>query len=217
VFASSKGAYGSARGRHGHPDYEPLSEDDPCFPVQLYDHAKLFCEGLGTTYRETGGPEFVALRFATIYGPGKLARHGPMALASRLIEDSLAGRSVVIASGGDQKDEYIYVRDVAGALVAAALKPSPTRFSLYNAGSGRSGRLHSTAELAEAVRSIVPWSDIQVGPGLDPMGLGIAYYFLFDSSRARDDLRFEASYDLDSGIRDYVRVMETLGISETVG
>ncbi len=213
VFASSKGVYGSPRGRHEHPTYEPLTEEDPCFPAQLYDHTKLFCEGLGRTYRDTGGPEFVALRFATIYGPGKLARHGPMALASRLIEDSLAGRSVTLDQGGEQKDEFIYVRDVASALVTAALHDSPTRFPLYNIGTGR---LYSTEELAETVRSNVPWSDINIGPGLDPMGLGISYYFLFDGSRARSDLGFQARYDLDSGIRDYVRAMETLGVTGAV-
>ncbi len=212
VFASTKGVYGGARGRHGYPAYEPLSEEDPCFPAVLYDHSKLFCEGLGRTYRETGGPEFVALRFATIYGPGKLTRHGPMALASRLIEDSLAGRGVTVAAGGEEKDEYIYVRDVAEALVTAALHKSLTSFPVYNIGTGR---LHSTAELAESVRSILPWSDITIGPGLDPMGLGISYYFLYDGSRARRDLGFEARYDLESGIRDYVRVMETLSRAAT--
>jgi UDP-glucose 4-epimerase len=121
---------------------------------------------------------------------------------------------VRIPTGADEKDEYIYVQDVASALLAAALKSSPTAFGLYNAGSGD---LRSTAELAAIVRSVVPSSDIEIGPGLDPMGLGIPYYFVFDSSRARIDLGFEAEWDLESGVRDYVRVMETLKLPEAVG
>jgi UDP-glucose 4-epimerase len=205
VLTSSKGAYGAVEAHHGYPDYEPLCEQARVAPVTVYDHAKLASEGLGNNYAATGGPEFVALRFANIYGPGKLARHGPMSLVSGLIENAFAGRPTRIERGGDERDDQLYVRDVGDAIALAALAPGPLAHQLYNVGTGRGPTL---AEVAAAVRAHLPGADIAVGPGLDPMGLGLAYYSIFDCARAARELGFTARYDLDAGIADYLQRLE---------
>jgi UDP-glucose 4-epimerase len=205
AFTSSKGAYGAIEGAHGHPGYAPLAEDAPLRPVSIYDHAKVASEGLGLNYAADGGPAFVALRFANIYGPGKLARHGPMSLVSRLIEDAWAGRPTRIAHGAQQRDDQVYVRDVGEAIALAALAPGLPRAAIYNVASGEAPTL---AEIADAVRAAVPGADIEVGPGLDPMGLGVPYYCVLDQTRARRELGFAARYDLRSGIADYLQGLE---------
>jgi len=201
AFTSSKGAYGAVVGPHGHPAYESLREDAPVRPVTVYDHAKVASEGLGLNYARGGGPEFVALRFANIYGPGKLARHGPMSLVSRLIEDAAAGRPTRIAQGGDQRDDQVYVRDAGEAIALAALKEDLPAAAVYNVASGEAPALR---DLGEIVRAVVPGADIEIGPGLDPMGLGIPYYSVLDRTRARAELGFSARFDLRAGIADYV-------------
>jgi UDP-glucose 4-epimerase len=205
VFTSSKGAYGAVEAHHGHPDYVPLPETARVRPVTVYDHAKVASEGLGDNYAATGGPEFVALRFAAIYGPGKLARHGPMSLVSGLIESAWAGRPTRIEHGADERDDQLYVRDVGEAIALAALHPEPLPHTLYNVGTGRGPSL---GEVAAAVRARVPGAEIEIGPGLDPMGVGVAYYSVFDGERARRDLGFQAEYDLDAGIADYLQRLE---------
>ena len=52
---------------------------------------KVGCEELGRYYRETYGIEFIALRFVSIYGPGKEARHGPLSFYGQLIEKAREG------------------------------------------------------------------------------------------------------------------------------
>jgi UDP-glucose 4-epimerase len=208
VFTSSKGAYGEVVGRHAHPHYEPLTEDGPLRPVSVYDYLKVASEGLGANWT---GLDFAALRFGTIYGPGKLARHGPMSLASRLVEEPLAGSRVALQAGGDQKDDLIYVRDVGEAIVAAALHARPFEHAVYNIGTGRAVTLD---DLARAVRSELPSAEIEVGPGLDPMGMGISYYGVLDCSRAAGELGWRARFDLDEGVRDYIAQMRRLGFAE---
>jgi UDP-glucose 4-epimerase len=207
AFTSSKGAYGAVEGDHGHPRYVPLPEDAPVRPVSVYDHAKVASEGLGLNVARGGGPQFVALRFANIYGPGKLARHGPMSLVSRLIEDAWAGRATRVARGADQRDDQVYVRDVGEAIALAALADGLPAAALYNVASGEAPSLR---EIAEAVRAAVPGADIEIGPGLDPMQAGAPYYCVLDQRRARAELGFAARYDLRAGIADYLQRLETV-------
>src|SRR5215813_6944712 len=86
VFTSSKAAYGEITGEYAPPACKLLREDLPTRPVDLYGSIKVCCEELGRYYRETYGIEFIALRFVSIYGPGKEARHGPLSFYGQLIE-----------------------------------------------------------------------------------------------------------------------------------
>ena len=200
VFTSSKGAYGEVVGEYAHPSYVPLHEDARCHPVTVYDHAKLASEGLGANYARSGGPEFAALRFATIYGPDKVGRHGPMSTLSAIVEDAVAGRPVRLAQGGDQGDDCLYVRTAADAIARIAVHAAPLQSNVYNIGSGRAVPL---AEFCATVREIVADADIEVGPGLDPMGFGVAYYSAFDCSRAIDEFGYQPA-TLRSGVQDFV-------------
>ncbi len=95
-------------------------------------------------------------------------------------------------------------RDAAAATVAAAVHDEPLPHSIYNIGSGEARSLYHHAEL---VRSLVPNADIEIGPGLDPMGFGVSYYTALDSTRARDDFGFEAP-PLAVALKDYVRSLQ---------
>jgi UDP-glucose 4-epimerase len=175
--------------------------------VSIYDHAKVASEGLGRNYAAGGGPQFVALRFANIYGPGKLARHGPMSLVSGLIENAWAGRPTRIQQGAEQRDDQVYVRDVGEAIALAALTDELPEAAVYNVASGEAPAL---AEIADAVRDAVPGADIEIGPGLDPMQAGAPYYSVLDQTLARRELGFVARYDLRAGIADYLRLLECM-------
>ena len=99
VYTSSKAVYGEINGAEGPPNYKPLREDYRKIPADLYGSMKVGCEELGRYYRETYGIEFIALRFVSIYGPGKEARHGPLSFYGQLIEKAREGAKWVIPAG----------------------------------------------------------------------------------------------------------------------
>jgi UDP-glucose 4-epimerase len=209
VFSSSRAVYGNTPTGVGQPGYRPLDEEHPKRPIKAYDVTKLAAEQLGQVYRDAFGMEFAALRFAGIYGPGKQARHGKMSLRSRLVEDPVRGKPVRVAHGGDQLDDMIYVDDVAEALVQAVLAKRLS-FGAYNVASGKGQTIR---QFADAVKAAVPGADIEVGPGLNPLGFDVHYYAIFDISRARNDFGFEPRFDLESGVRDYVERLRSLAFS----
>jgi UDP-glucose 4-epimerase len=209
VFTSTRGVYGALDGLAAHPTYQPVGEDHPLRPVQVYDVCKVASEGMGRNYARLHGIEFVALRFATIFGPGKTLRHRNYAVLSQVIEGPLRNEPVRIPQGGDQKDDMIYVEDVADSIVAATFHPQP-HFTEYNISTGIGSRL---GDLAAAVRHAVPTADIEIGPGLDFMGWGINYCGILDNRRAREDLGWAPRFDLVSAVQDYADRMIRLDLS----
>ncbi len=213
VYTSSRAAYGHIDGRAAHPHYEPITEAHPQRPRRVYDVCKVASEGMGRNYAQARGLQFVALRFAQIFGPGKLSRHESLGIMSRLIENPMAGHPVRIPHGGDQRDDVIYVDDAAEAIVVAALHTNP-HYDAYNISRGVGTTLN---DFADAVRAVVPEADIEIGPGLDYHGLGVVcYYGVMDNQRAREDLGFSPRYDLAAGVAHYVDAMHDLGLEPVV-
>lgn len=206
VFTSSRGVYGQQTGEYAHPMYRPIHEDDPLRPPRVYDVCKVAAEGMGRNYAAMHGIEFVALRFSTIYGPGKTLRHKNYGIISEIIERGLRGEPVRVAAGGDQKDDLLYVEDVAEAIVAAALHPKPGH-DTYNISTGVGVTLN---DLADAIRVLRPDADIQVGPGLNYMGFAVNYAGVMDNGRATESLGFTPRFDLKAAVQDYA---ERLGLS----
>lgn len=208
VFTSSKGVYGEVKDEYAHPTYHPLPEEYLGRPDSVYGIAKLTSEVMGLNYHRGYGLDFIALRFASIYGPGKLSRHGSFSLHSKLIENAISGKPTRIPQGADQKDDMVYVKDVAQGIVKA-LKADHVRYGVFNIGTGVGRTL---VDMAQVVKEFFPNADIQIGPGLDYMGIGISGYSVLDITRAREQLGYQPQFDLRAGVADYLTVMDRFGI-----
>ncbi len=202
VYTSSRGYYGETPRGVGEPGYVPVAEDYVPRPHTVYDVSKNASEGMGRNFARVYGLEFAALRFAGIYGPGKMARHSFTSLRSRLVEDPFAGKPVHLPDGGDQLDDMIYVDDIAEAIVLATLAPK-LGYDAYNVASGEG---HTLREFAAAVRAEIPGAQLEIGPGT--RGYGPHHnYAIFDITRATTDLGWRPRFSIAAGVRDYVATL----------
>ncbi len=208
VAASSKAVYSDAAGDYAHPTYKPITEDYPKFAPNctLYGASKLFCERYGTNFTQKYGVDVVFLRFASTFSPGKQAGHGPLASVSRIVDNAIQGKPTVIPKGGDQKEDFVYSKDVANALVLASFA-GPLEHHVFHIGSGQG---HTLVDVANIVRKLFPGASIEIGPGLDFLGIGIKAHFIFDISRARKELGYEPQYSLEAAIKDYIDTVRDL-------
>ncbi|MBJ7609895.1 MAG: NAD-dependent epimerase/dehydratase family protein [Candidatus Dormibacteraeota bacterium] len=127
VFASSGGAL------YGDTDELPTPEGHPCVPASAYGAAKLAGESYGNVFAQVHGLEFVALRFANVYGP-RQDPHGEAGVVAIFAERLLDRRDAVINGDGGQTRDYVHVDDV----VAANLRAAETdNLGAYNIGTGR--------------------------------------------------------------------------------
>jgi UDP-glucose 4-epimerase len=207
VFTSSKAAYGEILGEYAPPVCKPVREDYPKHPADMYGTVKVCCEEVGKYYRETYGIEFIALRYVTIYAPGKEVRHGPLSFYGQLIERARRGEEWKIAEGGDQLNDAVYVGDVARSIYLA-LKADTPRLFAFNIGTGKAW---TPRDFLDAAGKIFPRHRIQLGPGPSKLGRSKQSYCVFDISAARQELAYEPAFDVDRGVRDYVRTLDRLG------
>jgi len=207
VFTSSKAAYGEISGEYAPPTCKPVREDHPRRPADLYGSIKVCCEELGRYYRETYSIEFIALRFVSIYGPGKEARHGPLSFYGQLIEKARSGEQWQIPQGGDQLNDAVYVGDVARSIYLALKAPAPMERTL-NIGTGRAA---TPREFLNAAAKLFPQHKIELGPGPSKLGRSKQSYCVFDISAAEKSIGYEPAYDVERGVRDYVATLDRLG------
>lgn len=199
VFTSSKAAIGSVDSKYTHPNYLLVGEDIATHPNDVYGATKLASEILGTRLAAEFGVELVILRLASTYGPGKTVRHGKVGILSKIIEGAYRGEPIRIDSGADQRNDFLYCKDISQAVIKS-LETQVDGVSLFHIGSGR---IASLGDFVESVKYHIQGADIEIGEGLD-YGGGVGQYFLMDITKARDGLGYAPEYDIDNGIADYV-------------
>lgn len=131
VFVSSGGTV------YGVPTAIPIPEDAATNPISAYGINKLMVEKYLQLYASLGGSQAVTLRVANPYGPfqSPFRRQG---LVAALIETVLAGRPVEIWGDGQVVRDYLYVGDLAEAMLAAGLYEGPEPVLNVGSGVGRS-------------------------------------------------------------------------------
>ena len=127
VFSSTGGAI------YGEQDVFPATESHPQRPLSPYGCAKAACELYLGYYQAQYGLEYVALRYANVYGP-RQNPHGEAGVVAIFCEKLLAGAASTIYGDGLQTRDFVYVGDVARANVLAL--ESSVRGEAINIGTG---------------------------------------------------------------------------------
>src|SRR5215207_1077525 len=138
------------------PNREPMPKD----PESPYGIAKLSAELYLAAYGRLYGIDTVALRYANVYGP-RQDPHGEAGVVAIFCNRILDGRPLTVFGDGRQTRDYVFVKDVARANLAAAEWPLPPRGELdaraFNVGTGVETSVLTLAEsLARAAGSASP-------------------------------------------------------------
>jgi UDP-glucose 4-epimerase len=186
VFASTGGAiYGEGNGLQ-----LPLSEDAECKPDAPYGQSKLTAEGYLGLYRRMYDLNSVAMRLGNVYGP-RQDPHGEAGVVAIFCNALNSGATPRVFGNGEQTRDYVYVGDVAAAMIAAADTNLPGPF---NVGTGIET---SVLELGSRLGEI---AGTPFEPELAPPRPGEVQRISIDSSRAGDELGWSAGTSLPDGL-----------------
>jgi dTDP-L-rhamnose 4-epimerase len=175
----------------------PTTEDkipqlSSVYALSKYDQERL-CLITGRTY----GIPSVALRFFNVYGTRQALSNpytGVLAIfASRLLNDN----PPLVYEDGNQKRDFINVRDIALACVLAAESPNADG-NVLNIGSGHA---YTIKEIAERLAAVLGRKDIKPKITSNYRAGDIRHCFA-GIDKARDLLGFSPTVDLESGLQE---------------
>jgi ADP-L-glycero-D-manno-heptose 6-epimerase len=190
VYASSAATYGAAT--------EASVESTGAAPANVYAFSKVIMDNIATrAAAESPDWIIVGLRYFNVYGPREAHKGVPASMVYHLSRQIKAGQRPRIFKHGEQKRDFVYVKDIVdGSIRALEAKES----GIYNLGTGQ----------ARSFNELVDVLNRSLGTDLKPDYIENphAHYQNFtqaDLTRVRDSLGYEPKYPLETGVADYMR------------
>lgn len=193
LFASSAATFGDV-------DTFPIVEDTPQRPTSPYGITKMVSEHYLRFFKAERGLDFTALRYGNVYGP-RQDPNGEAGVIAIFIGKFLHRAGVRIDWDGDQTRDYVYVKDVAAANLAALDKGSG---NCYCIGTG------VKTSVNDIYRSLTEISGFDAPVTNAPRRPGDAREVLYNPSLAQRDLGWKATYKLIDGMRETYEYFQRL-------
>jgi dTDP-L-rhamnose 4-epimerase len=137
-----------ARGEWDFPDAEPLpfaaANTEPR-PTSVYGATKLAQEHILESWALAFGAKLTICRLQNVYGPGQSLINpytGILSLFARLARE---GKSIPLYEDGLMQRDFVYIDDIAGALLAA-IDAAPAGTKRFDVGSGRTATIGRVAD-----------------------------------------------------------------------
>ncbi|MEV0826701.1 NAD-dependent epimerase/dehydratase family protein [Nonomuraea rubra] len=177
--------------------YAGIEEDAPADPRNAYATSKLAQEHLAANWaRETGGTA-VALRYHNVYGP-RMPQDTPYSGVAAIFRSALeAGRAPRVFEDGAQLRDFVHVRDVACANVAALRGGRPGLLAAYNIASGQP---RSVGDMAVALATHCGGPEPVITGGYR---LGDVRHIVAAPHKAGSELGFHARIGFDEGMKEF--------------
>lgn len=118
VYASSAAVYGNGPESLVKQGLEaPFKEADGGMPNNIYGFSKWVMENLARTYE--GKLKVVGLRYFNVFGPRETFKGAAASMTYQLFLQMKAGKKPRIFKYGEQKRDFVYVKDVVEATIRA--------------------------------------------------------------------------------------------------
>lgn len=151
VFVSSGGVV------YGEPEDRPTLETAPKAPLSPYGVTKLVGEQYLYYYHRVHGLDYVALRYANVYGPRQDPR-GEAGVVAIFSERIGRGEALTVYGDGEQTRDYVDVRSVVAANLVAGSADLPPAERLddrgFNVGTAVETSVVGLARLLEAASGL---------------------------------------------------------------
>jgi ADP-L-glycero-D-manno-heptose 6-epimerase len=189
IYASSASTYGAVT--------QASVESDGAAPSNAYSFSKAIMDNIARrAAAESTGWTIIGLRYFNVYGPREAHKGVPASMVYHLAQQMKADQRPRIFKHGDQRRDFVYVKDaVEGSIRAFDAQTS----GIYNLGSGQA---RSFNELVDVLNKCL-------GTNFQPDYIDNphAHYQNFtqaDLTNARSALGYDPRFPLEDGVRDYM-------------
>lgn len=193
LFSSSSAIYGDS------PEL-PKTEDMEPAPKSPYAEHKLLGEHALAEAAERSGLESVSLRYFNVFGPRQdpsSPYSGVISLFARWLKE---GTPPMFFGNGEQTRDFIYVKDVVKANLAAGQAALAQPARIMNIACGKRVNI---LELWDTMCRVGGFTGGE--PNFQEERIGDVRHSLADIQRAQEELGFQPDFDLEDGLRRTIR------------
>ncbi|WP_226037322.1 NAD-dependent epimerase/dehydratase family protein [Aquibacillus saliphilus] len=184
IFSSSAAIYGE-------PVYLPIDENHPQDPLSFYGISKRTAENYIATYCGINKINYTILRYSNVYGPAPIENNGEGNVISIFLQQMLDGESPTIFGNGDQTRDFIYVKDIAAANLAAIEHGNNQIFNISTNTQTSLNELVTLLNklLAKVIKPVY----------LENRNADVKHSYLMNE-KATEQLKFKPIYSLEQGL-----------------
>ena len=186
IFASTAAAYGDVT-----EDRLPIREEENLAPMSFYGLTKVAVEKYLKLYHDLYGLDYVALRFANVYGErqGDTGEGGVISIfAKRIAKD----QGITVFGDGKQTRDFIYAGDIAAGIIAAMTTDKAN--AVYNLSN------QTETSLLELIELMAKASGKTVEPAFAAPREGDINRSMLCNEAAVQNLNWQPQMDLAEGL-----------------
>src|SRR5438309_4292111 len=189
IYASSASTYGAVT--------QASVESNGAAPANVYSFSKVIMDNIARrAAAESPDWIIIGLRYFNVYGPREAHKGVPASMVYHLAQQMKAGQRPRIFKHGEQKRDFVYVKDaVEGSILALEAKES----GIYNLGSGQARSFNELVDVLNKCLGTKFQPDYIENPH--------AHYQNFteaDLDKVRSALGYQPQFSLERGVADYV-------------
>jgi ADP-L-glycero-D-manno-heptose 6-epimerase len=189
IYASSASIYGSAS--------EASVESNGAAPANIYAFSKAIMDNIAIREaKESPDWTIIGLRYFNVYGPREAHKGVPASMVYHLAQQMKAGQRPRIFKHGEQKRDFVYVKDVVEGSILAL---EPRGSGIYNLGCGQARSFNELVDILNKCLGTKFVADYIDNPH--------AHYQNFteaDLDKVRSALGYQPQFPLEAGVKDYV-------------
>ena len=189
VFSSSASVYGDAL-------EVPMTEEHPFNNKTFYGATKIAGEHMARAFHHRYGLDYVAMRYMNVYGPRQDERGAYTSVIMRVLERIDRGERPVIFGDGSQSFDFVYVRDVARAVVLALTNGAADQ--AFNIGTG----VRTT--VAELVDQLIALTGSALRPEFREEPPRFVQHRVGSTDKAARELGFKAEISVRQGLEELI-------------
>lgn len=179
----------------------PMTEEFPGRGNSVYGCSKY----LGECFIRRYAKPWIILRYGHLYGKDK-RYHG---LIGGFLAKIMIGQSPILF-GGQQTNDFAYVKDIAQANLKALTAPWDNWNTEYNIGTGEELSALEAGKIICEYMDFKGEIDVRKGREVDPQR------FVYDISKARYMLGYNPQYTFRQGLEDMLSDIKTSSVEEAL-
>jgi ADP-L-glycero-D-manno-heptose 6-epimerase len=189
IYASSASIYGSAS--------EASVESNGAAPANIYAFSKAIMDNVAIREaKESPDWTIIGLRYFNVYGPHEAHKGVPASMVYHLAQQIKAGQRPRIFKQGEQKRDFVYVKDVVKGSILAL---EPRESGIYNLGCGQARSFNELVDILNKCLGTKFVADYIDNPHTHYQNFTEAHL-----DKVRSALGYQPQFPLEAGVKDYM-------------